>query len=100
MIDHIILNNIPEALISIFILFFLGEKIRGNNRGKPFLRMAAQFIKHDKNMPGLSSHLSPARTGGHPEKKERLTAILDKIESEKLDEFIPLPRPWPRLHHG
>src|SRR5512137_735014 len=28
-------------------------------------------------------------TGGHPEKKERLTAILDKIKSEKLDvEFI------------
>lgn len=24
-------------------------------------------------------------TGGHPEKKERLTAILDKIKSEKLD---------------
>ena len=28
-------------------------------------------------------------TGGHPEKKERLTAILDRINSEKLDvEFI------------
>jgi acetoin utilization deacetylase AcuC-like enzyme len=31
-------------------------------------------------------------TGGHPEKKERLTAILDKIESEKLDIDFITPR--------
>lgn len=32
-------------------------------------------------------------TDGHPEKKERLTAILDRIESEKLDVDLVAPRP-------
>lgn len=32
-------------------------------------------------------------TGGHPERKERLTAILDEIEREKLDVEFITPRP-------
>ena len=32
-------------------------------------------------------------TYGHPEKKERLTAILDKIQSEKLDVDFITPKP-------
>ncbi|HUS75839.1 MAG TPA: histone deacetylase [Methanothrix sp.] len=32
-------------------------------------------------------------TNGHPEKKERLTAILDKIKSEKLDVDFITPQP-------
>ncbi|MCK9565860.1 MAG: histone deacetylase [Methanothrix sp.] len=32
-------------------------------------------------------------TNGHPEKKERLTAILDKIRSEKLDVDFITPKP-------
>ena len=57
-------------------------------------------------MNGGTIHKSMTRTGliyhpmyllhetnGHPEKKERLTAILDKIQSEKLDVDFIIPKP-------
>jgi acetoin utilization deacetylase AcuC-like enzyme len=64
-----------------------------NNRGKPFLRMASQSISMTRTC--LIYHPIYLLHGafGHPEKKERLTAILDKIRSEKLDVDFITPEP-------